>query len=144
MIKLFDKLFHTLFAPKSKKLKKSNKTFTGYKHVFDETFPQPASMGMASWNNVHGYAAPDGSAYYACVDMRTMGIRVQDIVVLCENEADMKEWCKTLKYSKYAVDAAKSHRHDRGTECDTCFTFKTTDGKEKYYNITCTSDFYVY
>lgn len=134
------------FKKFKKKISKRQEHLDDYLHVFDETFPQPASAGIASWNNVHGYAAKNGYDYYACVDMRTLGIRVQDIVVRCNDEEEMRDWLKDLKYTTYAIDRIKNLKRgivERGTEKDACFTFNTTDGKSKYYNITGYSDFYV-
>lgn len=134
-----------LFKKKKTKASKTN-TKSGYEHVYDRSWVQPASAGLACWNNVHAYISSSKLFYDACVDMRVCGIRVQNIVVECDNEAEMWEWVEAMKHSNKVIEKIQNldkSLYKKGPDVDTQFLYITTDKKVKDYNVTARDDFYV-
>lgn len=115
--------------------------YDDYIHLYDMSWPQKTIL--PSWNNVHGYSAPDGTLYFACVDMRMCGIRVQDIIVETSDVDKYHYWLDLMKNSNRIIDTIKTRSPQTGADIDREYLFVTTDGDRKSYNMTQSSDYYL-
>lgn len=116
--------------------------FTNCDHLYDRSWAQPTII--PSWNNVHGYFSPLTKRWYAAVDMRVCGVRVQDIVIVCQEKDRYDYWIGMMKDSNKCIDAVRENPSSkRGSEINRCYTFNTSDGNSKSYNITGKDDFFL-
>ena len=135
IIRMFNKLFNN-----KRKLTRENRDINTV-YNYDHSVPVP---GICCWNNVWGFK--DNCGYwYACVDMRCFGIRVQDIVVKCKNEETYKLYLKLCESS--AIINAVFHdprlTAKEGDDVNVNFRFHH-DGDTKEFDIHCSSDRYAY
>ncbi len=136
---IFARFFRMLFK---KNLKTTDFMYDECNHIYDRSWAQPGIVPC--WNNVHGYLLPDNEAWFACVDMRVCGIRVQNIIVETKVEDHYNYWLNLMKDSNKIIDTIKTKPNvKRGNEYDTKYIFRTTDGDRKDYNITDSGDFYL-
>lgn len=129
------------FFNKGKSLKASREeTYSNVDHFYDHTAVQTPPP---SWNNIHGFLDSSGF-YWAAVDMRSWGIRVQDIVVKCSTKKKAEYWIDLMQKSAKVIDTIKCRDgHKSGSEINTNFIFNCADGYNKNFNISGGSDFYL-
>lgn len=95
-----------------------------------------------SWNNIHAYETY--KCYWAAVDMRSWGIRVQDIIVKCDSVEKQVYWRELMTKSAKIIDTIKCRdNYKTGKEINTEFVFHCTDGSTKSYNMTGSGDLYL-
>lgn len=114
--------------------------FNNAQHLCDS--PSIDIKPEGSWENLHGYKC--GSDYYVCIDFRWLGIRTQDVMLKCKSIESYDKW---IKYAAEEPMLMPSTINDlpnstNGKKLKTKFTFNTTDGKSKSYNMTGGWDFY--
>ena len=128
------------FFSKRKSLKASKeKTYSDVDHFYNHTSVQ---IPPPSWNNIHGFKTLD-NYYWAGCDMRSWGIRVQDILVKCSTKEKADYWIGLMQNSNRIIDTIKTRDdHKTGSQVDTKFTFYCADGSDKSFNMTGSSDLY--
>lgn len=128
------------FKKKNKKnIGSATTSMNNCQHFYDHTAVQTPPP---SWNNIHGFKTLDGY-YWAGCDMRSWGIRVQDILVKCSTKEKADYWIGLMQSSNKVIDTIKTRDgHKSGSQVDTKFTFYCTDGSDKSFNMTGSSDFY--
>ena len=138
-MKLIRAIFDKLFGRSKKLLRENRDIFTTYN--YDHSVPVP---GICSWNNVWGFR-DNGGYWYACVDMRCFGIRVQDIVVKCKNEETYKLYLKLCESSAIINAVFQDDRLNakKGDDVNVNFRFHH-DGDTKEFDIHLSTDRYAY
>ena len=110
-------------------------------YSYDHSVPVP---GVMCWNNVWGFKDKDGF-WYACVDMRVFGIRVQDIVVKCKSLDTYKLYLKLCESNAIINAVFQDPRLEakKGDEVNTNFIFHFSK-ETKNFNIHNSTDRYAY
>lgn len=138
MFKLIKNFIYNTFN--SNNIKSENRDiYTVYN--YDHSVPVP---GICCWNNVWGFQ-DDKGYWYACVDMRCFGIRVQDIVVKCQDLSVYKMYLKLCE-SSAIINAVFSDDRliaNTGDKVNINFVFHH-DGDTKEFNIHNNADRYAY
>lgn len=123
-----------------KNLGSSTRAMNNCQHFYDHTAIQSPPP---SWNNIHGFLDSDGY-YWAAVDMRSWGIRVQDIVIKCSTKKKAEYWIGLMQVSAKIIDTVRCRdEHQTGSKINTNFVFNCADGYSKNFNISGSSDFYL-
>lgn len=120
------------------KFNNETRVYDNVEHLFNETIATP----RAAWANVHGYKF--SGKYAVCVDFRFLGIRVHDIILICNSETSYNVWIKKASSDPdlMPLNVSSLPNAMSGSKLKTKFTFNTTDGKSKSYNMTMKLDFY--
>lgn len=113
-----------------------NHKFYDCERLVNYSMPQPA---LGFWHNIELYHCFEDGNYYACCDMRLLGIRVENTVVRCKSEEVGRKICSVMDYNGNYVDF-RNHPEDQGcylisTGADHTFEFEFFGPNDSFYKM---------
>ena len=115
-------------------------------HICDR-YVNASKAAVGGYANLHGFqeGSPDNWVYWVGVDMRSFGIRVQDVVIRCKNKSTYDYWIDKATRDLDSIPRAVMNDERlycrSGSDTNIQFIFKW-GGQEKTFDVHLSFDRY--